>query len=49
MLKSLEERTKILNATLTKGNCKIYDLSDFYGTNGDLPLLYFDHLNEYLP
>lgn len=49
ILQPLEEKSKVMGATLAQGNSIILDLTDQYGPNGDFPLLYLDQLTDYLP
>lgn len=49
MLIDLQQRTKISNSILFYNRCDLYDLTKTYGSYGDLPRIYVDNLEEYLP
>ena len=51
VLQPLENVCKILLQTFysSRNKCQFYDLSEEYGSNGELPLIYVDNLFEYLP
>lgn len=49
MLNELQQKTKVSNSILFYNHCDLYDLTKIYGSFGDLPRIYVDNLDEYLP